>query len=170
MNWWCQSSSVKDKEGIIANGVIRGEKTLSMSPAYILWSMSTFNQQNLGISGKTIGSFHWNVLFWLKLMLKSRGYAVVDYRSDTLLIISRGDMVNANQSPERTAAVESLLIIYRIIAGSFWCYFIRSAKVNLSFSVTANSSALASLKQSRISGEKAPHSPSSIIRAASFTA
>lgn len=94
LNWWCPSSPVKDKDGIIADGAIRSGKTLSMSLSYVLWAMSTFNQQNFGMAGKTISSFRRNVLFWLKLMLKSRGYTVADHRSDNLLIISRGDTVN----------------------------------------------------------------------------
>lgn len=94
LNWWCPSSPVMDMDGIIADGAIRSGKTLSMSLSYVLWAMSTFNQQNFGMAGKTISSFRRNVLFWLKLMLKSRGYTVIDHRSDNLLIISRGDTVN----------------------------------------------------------------------------
>lgn len=94
LTWWCDASPVKDMDGIIADGAIRSGKTLSMSLSYALWAMSTFNQQNLGMSGKTIGSFRRNVLFWLKLMLRSRGYKVVDHRSDNMVEISRGDTVN----------------------------------------------------------------------------
>ena len=94
LTWWCDASPVKDMDGIIADGAIRSGKTLSMSLSFALWAMSTFNQQNLGMAGKTIGSFRRNVLFWLKLMLKSRGYKVVDHRSDNMVEISKGDTVN----------------------------------------------------------------------------
>lgn len=94
LTWWCPDSPVKDMDGIIADGAIRSGKTLSMSLSYVLWAMSTFHDQNFGMAGKTIGSFRRNVLFWLKLMLKSRGYTVIDHRSDNLLIISKGDTVN----------------------------------------------------------------------------
>ncbi len=94
LTWWCDASPVKDMDGIIADGAIRSGKTLSMSLSYALWAMSTFNQQNLGMSGKTIGSFRRNVLFWLKLMLRSRGYKVADHRSDNMVEISKGDTVN----------------------------------------------------------------------------
>lgn len=94
LTWWCDASPVKDMDGIIADGAIRSGKTLSMSLSFALWAMSTFNQQNLGMAGKTIGSFRRNVLFWLKLMLKSRGYKVVDHRSDNMVEISKGDVVN----------------------------------------------------------------------------
>lgn len=48
LTWWCESSPVKSKEGIIADGAIRSGKTLCMSLSYVLWAMSTFNQQNFG--------------------------------------------------------------------------------------------------------------------------
>ena len=94
LTWWCDASPVKDMDGIIADGAIRSGKTLSMSLSYVLWAMSTFNMQNLGMAGKTIGSFRRNVMFWLKLMLKSRGYKVADHRSDNMVEISKGNTVN----------------------------------------------------------------------------
>lgn len=94
LTWWCDTSPVKDKDGIIADGAIRSGKTLSMSLSYVLWAMARFNEQNFGMAGKTIGSFRRNVLFWLKLMLRSRKYKVKDKRSDNLLIVSKNGVTN----------------------------------------------------------------------------
>lgn len=94
LTWWCESSPVHDADGIIADGAIRSGKTLCMSLSYVLWAMSNFKMQNFGMAGKTIGSFRRNVLFWLKLMLRSRGYTVADHRSDNMVEISKGDIVN----------------------------------------------------------------------------
>lgn len=94
LNWWCNDSPVKDKDGIIADGAIRSGKTVSMSLSFVFWAMTRFNGQNFAMCGKTIGSFRRNVLFWLKLMLRSRGYTVEDHRADNLVIISRGDTQN----------------------------------------------------------------------------
>lgn len=94
LNWWCDDSPVKDKDGIIADGAIRSGKTVCMSLSFVLWAMTRFNGQNFGMCGKTIGSFRRNVLFWLKMMLRSRGYVVVDHRNDNLVIVSRGDVMN----------------------------------------------------------------------------
>src|SRR5690606_13759040 len=58
------------------------------------WSMSTFNGQQFGMAGKTIGALRRNVIGPLKQMLISRGYMVEDKRSDNLLIISRGGVTN----------------------------------------------------------------------------
>ena len=81
-------------ERIIADGAIRSGKTVSMSLGFVFWAMTRFNGQNFGMCGKIIGSFRRNVLFWLKLMLRSRGYTVSDHRADNLVIISNGDVTN----------------------------------------------------------------------------
>lgn len=94
LTWWCKDSPVKDKDGIVADGAIRSGKTLCMSLSFVLWAMSTFNQQNLGMAGKTIGSFRRNVLFWLKLMLKSRKYHVIDHRTDNMIEVSKNGVIN----------------------------------------------------------------------------
>lgn len=94
LTWWCDTSPVKDKNGIIADGAIRSGKTLCMSLSFVMWAMTRFNQNNFGMAGKTIGSFRRNVLFWLKLMLKSRNYTVTEHRSDNLLEIRKGNTIN----------------------------------------------------------------------------
>lgn len=50
--------------------------------------MDTFQDENLGMAGKTIGSFRRNVITPLKRMLKSRGYKVKDHRADNMLTIT----------------------------------------------------------------------------------
>lgn len=94
LTWWMKKSPVNDMDGVIADGAIRSGKTLSMSLSYVIWAMDSFNLQNFGMCGKTIGSFRRNVLFWLKLMLKSRGYKVIDHRADNLVEIIKGDKTN----------------------------------------------------------------------------
>ena len=94
LTWWLPDSPVKDYDGIIADGAIRSGKTVCMSLSFIFWAMSTYNGQNFAMCGKTIGSFRRNVLFWLKLMLKSRGYRISDHRADNLVEISRGQITN----------------------------------------------------------------------------
>lgn len=94
LTWWLKESPVADKDGIIADGAIRSGKTISMSLSYSFWAMENFNGQSFGMCGKTIGSFRCNVLFWLKLMLKSRGYKVQDKRADNLVIVTKGKVTN----------------------------------------------------------------------------
>lgn len=89
LTWWIPESPVHDMDGIIADGAIRSGKTVSMSLSFTMWAMESFDGQNFAMCGKTIGSFRRNVLFWLKLMLISRGYKVEDHRSDNLVIVKR---------------------------------------------------------------------------------
>ena len=94
LTWWCQNSPVNEKDGIIADGAIRSGKTVSMSLSFVMWAMSTFDGQNFAMCGKTIGSFRRNVLFWLKLMLRSRGYSITDHRADNLLVVRKNGKEN----------------------------------------------------------------------------
>lgn len=94
LTWWLDNSPVHNMDGIIADGAIRSGKTLCMSLSYAFWAMENFNGHNFGMCGKTIGSFRRNVLFWLKIMLMSRGYVVEDKRSDNLLVVNRGNITN----------------------------------------------------------------------------
>ena len=94
LNWWCGSSPVREKDGIIADGAIRSGKTLCMSLSFVVWAMQEFDGQNFAMCGKTIGSFRRNVLFFLKLMLKSRGYSVKEHRADNLVVITNGGRQN----------------------------------------------------------------------------
>lgn len=94
LNWWTEKSPVRDYDGIIADGAIRSGKSLSMSLSYVMWAMENFDGQNFGMAGKTIGSFRRNVLFWMKLMLYSRGYKFIDHRADNMLEIFHNGKTN----------------------------------------------------------------------------
>lgn len=94
LTWWLPESPVRDQDGIIADGAIRSGKTISMGLSFVIWAMESFHGQNFAMCGKTIGSFRRNVLFWLKLMLRGRGYKVSDHRADNLVIISKNGKEN----------------------------------------------------------------------------
>lgn len=94
LTWWLPESGVSDADGIIADGAIRSGKTVCMSLAFIQWSMHSFNGQNFGMCGKTVGSFRRNVLSVLKQMLPAREYTIRDRRTDNLVVISRGSTEN----------------------------------------------------------------------------
>lgn len=94
LNWWCDSSPVKDRDGIIADGAIRSGKTVCMSLSYVMWAMSSFNGENFIIAGKTVGSCRRNVIKPLKQMLLGRGYTFEDRRTDNVLVIHRGKITN----------------------------------------------------------------------------
>lgn len=94
LTWWRKGSPVKDHDGIICDGSIRAGKTVSMALSYVMWGTETFNGENLGMAGKTIGSLRRNVITPLKKMLKSRKYKVKDHLSENMLTISKDGHTN----------------------------------------------------------------------------
>lgn len=94
LNWWTKKSKYKDCDGIIADGAIRSGKTVSMAFSFVTWAMETFSECNFGMCGKTIASFRRNVLATLKLQMLTRGYIVVDNKSENLVTIIKGDVIN----------------------------------------------------------------------------
>lgn len=94
LNWWCDSSPVKESNGIIADGAIRSGKTVCMSLSFIMWAMYKFDGQNFAMCGKTVQSFRRNVWFWLKLMLICRRYKYKEHKTENYIEISKGNKVN----------------------------------------------------------------------------
>lgn len=97
LNWWTDTSPVKNYDGIIADGAIRSGKTVSMSISFVFWAMENFNGENFIMAGKTISSFQRNVLTNLKTMLRSRGYHCIHHISGetpNMLEVSRKGVTN----------------------------------------------------------------------------
>lgn len=94
LTWWKHNSPVKEYDGIICDGSIRAGKTVSMALSYVMWAMESFEGENFGMCGKTIGSHRRNVITPLKKMLKSRGYKVKDHRSENMLTITKDGVTN----------------------------------------------------------------------------
>ena len=90
LTWWMPNSPFKDANGVIAEGAIRAGKTIVGSLSYILWSMSTFKNQQFIISGKTIGSLRRNVITPLKDILYARGYNLFERKNENVLVVSDG--------------------------------------------------------------------------------
>jgi len=88
LTWWRSGPPVKDRDAIICNGSVRAGKTVVMSFSFVAWAMDTFDGENLGMAGKTIGALRRNVLQPLKRILKGRGYKCKDHRADNFLTIT----------------------------------------------------------------------------------
>ena len=87
LTWWTESSPFRNHDAIICDGSIRAGKTIVMSLSFVMWAMTEYDGENFGVAGKTIGSFRRNVFQPLRLMLKSRGYQVVERRNDNMFIV-----------------------------------------------------------------------------------
>ena len=94
LTWWTDGSPYKDFDGIIADGSIRAGKTVAMGISFVIWAMDTFDGQNFTMCGKTVGSFRRNVWKWLKPVLLIRGYRVEESRTENLIVIAKGHVIN----------------------------------------------------------------------------
>ena len=66
LTWWLPESGMSHMEGIIADGAIRSGKTVPMALSFVMWALTSFDEENFAMCGKTIGSFRRNVLDDLK--------------------------------------------------------------------------------------------------------
>lgn len=94
LTWWSDNSPYSEHDCLIADGAVRSGKTLILSLSYVIWAMQSFNLENFGMAGKTVGSFRRNVLFPLKTMLRLRGYKVTERRNENCISISKGSITN----------------------------------------------------------------------------
>ena len=94
MSWWTPESPHSDKVGVIAEGAVRSGKTLIMSFAFVVWSMTSFDRTNFAICGKTVGSLRRNVIASLKEVLTDRGYKVIDRKGENYLVVTKGKRRN----------------------------------------------------------------------------
>lgn len=94
LEWWCDGSPYKDKDGIICDGSIRAGKTTAMAFSYVMWAMDTFSDENFAFCGKTINSLRRNVIKQLKRILISRGYHLQEHRSENYITITFNDVSN----------------------------------------------------------------------------
>ena len=67
LTWWTDSSPVKDKNGIAADGSIRAGKTLCMSLSFVLWAMTKFNGQNFILARKNSRSIQKECSFLVEV-------------------------------------------------------------------------------------------------------
>lgn len=94
LTWWCDTSPVKEYDGIIADGAIRSGKTVSMSFSFVNWAMERFKDTDFALCGKTIGSLRRNVINTLKSQVESIGFTVEDNRSENIITIYNNKVVN----------------------------------------------------------------------------
>ena len=94
LNWWAEDSPVKDKFMCIADGSIRSGKSVVICLSFLLYVMSKFNQQNVAIGGKSVGSVRRNIMIPLKGMLLTLGYEYVEHRSENYMEITKEGVTN----------------------------------------------------------------------------
>lgn len=94
LNWWCKSSKMKNKNGIICDGAVRSGKTLCMSLSFICWAFYSYSDTSFALCGKTIASLRRNVVTPLLPVLADLGF-VCNYKiSRNYIEITRQNVTN----------------------------------------------------------------------------
>lgn len=92
LTWW-NNSKYRHHDALICDGSIRSGKTLSMSVGFILWSMSSFQNQSFALCGKTIESLRRNVTTPLSKLLEGL-FTVTERISKNYIEISASGVTN----------------------------------------------------------------------------
>ncbi|SDZ00616.1 PBSX family phage terminase large subunit [Thermoactinomyces sp. DSM 45892] len=71
--WWMPESPYAGFDGVIAEGSIRAGKTISMIDSFLMWSLTTFENQTFIIGGRSIGALNRNVVKPLFDILTAKG-------------------------------------------------------------------------------------------------
>ena len=91
----CQCIYVDNEEHLyLTNDFIVTHNTISLITSYLLFVMTTFDQQNAAISGKSIGTIKRNVVTPLKQIAMTLNMEVIEHRSENFLEIKYGDKIN----------------------------------------------------------------------------
>lgn len=83
-------------DALIADGAVRAGKTVFMSMSFVLWAMDTFNNQQFGICGKSVGAAERNIITPLQNIayFKQQGFKMRYKSSDHSLHVRRGKKKN----------------------------------------------------------------------------
>ncbi|MBA4535443.1 PBSX family phage terminase large subunit [Brevibacillus halotolerans] len=87
LTWWTNKSPYRDYDIVIADGSIRSGKTIAMIDSFLMWSLSTFQNQTFIIAGKSMGALKRNVLEPMFQILNAKGIAYFYHRSDHYITI-----------------------------------------------------------------------------------
>lgn len=94
LTWWCKTSPVRNKNGIICDGAVRSGKTLCMSISFVSWAFYNFSDTSFAICGKTVASLRRNVITPMLPVLTELGFSC-DYKiSRNVIEIRKANITN----------------------------------------------------------------------------
>jgi hypothetical protein len=82
LTWWTDKSSYKDYDMVIAEGSIRAGETIAMIDSFLMWSISTHENQQFIIAGKSMGALKRNVLKPMFEILNAKDIPYKYHRSE----------------------------------------------------------------------------------------
>lgn len=94
LTWWTPASEHRSRDAIICDGAVRSGKTLCTGISFVLWAMFSFNGQQFGLCGKTIGSLRRNLLHEVLPVLTEFGFECREQVSKNRFTVTFGGRVN----------------------------------------------------------------------------
>ncbi len=94
LTWWTQNSAHRQCDAIICDGAVRAGKTMVLSLSFVLWAMTTFQQESFALCGKTITALRRNLVVPLVARLQALGFQVTERTSKNYLDITCGGRRN----------------------------------------------------------------------------
>jgi len=94
LTWWRPGSANYDRQAIICDGAVRSGKTLCTGLSFFCWAMSTFQNRNFALCGKTITSIRRNMIAELLPMLERMGFHCEEKRSQNRIAVRLGGRSN----------------------------------------------------------------------------
>ncbi|MCL4473551.1 MAG: PBSX family phage terminase large subunit [Actinobacteria bacterium] len=81
LTWWMPQSPYRDYDMVIADGSVRSGKTIAMIDGFLTWVLSTFENEDFILAGRSVGALKRNVLNPMFKILRAKGIAYHYVRS-----------------------------------------------------------------------------------------
>lgn len=94
LTWWRPGSPDRGRQAIICDGAVRSGKTLCTGLSFFCWAMSSFQNRNFALCGRTIQSVRRNLLSELLPMLEGMGFRCAQQVSKNLIQVRLGGRRN----------------------------------------------------------------------------
>ena len=94
LTWWRPGSPHRERQAIICDGAVRSGKTLCTGLSFFCWAMSSYQNRNFALCGRTIQSVRRNLLSELLPLLEGMGFRCVQRVSKNVLQVRLGGRRN----------------------------------------------------------------------------
>ena len=94
LTWWRPGSPERERQAVICDGAVRSGKTLCTGLSFFCWAMSSFQNRNFALCGRTIRSVRRNLLSELIPLLEKMGFRCEQRLSENLILVRLGGKRN----------------------------------------------------------------------------
>ncbi|WP_251317470.1 PBSX family phage terminase large subunit [Flintibacter muris] len=95
LTWWRPGSPDRERQAVICDGAVRSGKTLCTGLSFFCWAMSSFQNRNFALCGRTIQSVRRNMLSELIPLLEGMGFRCEQKVSKNVIRVKLGGRRNS---------------------------------------------------------------------------